>query len=190
MNTRRFICALLGAWIGASLFMASVAAFNFKSVNDLFITPQPELVGYIKAIGPEKLRMLFRHEAAEFNRALFEGWGLVQIGISLLVFGLLLFGTKEGKFILSVSLLMVLLVTGMHLLVTPSIVGYGRSLDFASPDKEFSMRQRVGAFHNAYTALESVKLLGGVILLVIFFREVRRRPGRDPMDDYEEVEAA
>lgn len=190
MNTRRFICALLGAWIGASFLMASVAMFNFRVVNDIFITPQPELVGYIKAIGPEKLRMLFRHEAAEFNRSLFEAWGFVQIGISLLVFGTLLFGTKEGKFILSVSLLLVLIVTGMHLLITPSIVGYGRSLDFAPADKEFAMRQRVNAYHNAYTTLEGVKLAGNVMLLVIFFREVRRRPGRGPDDEFEEIEAA
>ncbi len=190
MNTRRFICALLGAWIGASLLMASVAAYNFRVVNEMFVTPQPELLGYIKTIGPEKLRLLFRHEAAEFNRALFEAWGFVQIAVSLLVFGILLFGTKEGKFILGVSLLMVLLVTGMHLLVTPSIVGYGRNLDFAPADKEYAMRQRVNAFHNAYTTLEGVKLVGAVVLLVIFFREVKRRPGRGPNDEYEELEAA
>ncbi len=190
MNTRRFICALLGAWIGASLLVAFAAAYNFRVVNDMFVTPQPELVGFIKAIGPEKLRLLFRHEAAEFNRAIFEAWGFIQIAISLLVFGTLLFGTKEGKFILGVSLVMVLLVTGMHLLITPSIVGYGRSLDFAPADKEYAMRQRVNAFHQAYTTLESIKLVGSVVLLVIFFREVRRRPGRGPNDEYEEIEAA
>jgi hypothetical protein len=190
MNTRRFVCALLGLWIGASLFMAAVAAFNFKTVDHLLASPQPEVAMYIKALGPEKVRSLFRHEAAEFNRALFEGWGIVQLGISLLVFGILLFGTKEGKFVLSVSLLLVLITAGMHLLVTPNIVAYGRALDFMASDKEVSLRERVRVFHNTYSSLEGVKLVGIGIILAMFLREIRRRPGRGPLSEIEEFEAA
>ncbi|WP_031495119.1 hypothetical protein [Bryobacter aggregatus] len=191
MNTRRLICTLLGAWLGASLFMAFVAAYNFRVVNDLFVLPQPEMASYIKVIGQDRLQILFRHEAAEFNRSLFEVWGIVQIVIALLLFGILLFGTKEGKFTLAVSLTMVLLVTGMHLLVTPSIIGYGRSLDFIAKDKELGLRQKVKVFHNTYSTLEGIKMVGGVILLVIFFRETRRRPERGgPETDLEAIEAA
>ncbi len=190
MNTRRLICTLLGMWIGASFFMAAVAAFSFRVVNDVLLNPAGELAPYIKLLGAEKLRMLFRHEAAEFNRALFDGWGLVQILVGLLIFGILLFGTKEGKLILGLSFLMVLLSTGMHLLVTPSIIGYGRSVDFASPDLEPEIRNRLRALHNAYTSLEVVKLLCGATLLIIFFREVKRRPGTTTQDGFEDIEAA
>lgn len=190
MNTRRLVCTLLGIWIGASLFMATVAAFSFRLVNELILNPAPELLPYFKVLGAEKMRVLARYQAAEFNRNLFEGWGIAQILLGLLIFGILLFGTKEGKLILGLSLFMVLLTTGMHLLVTPSIVGYGRSLDFVAPEKEPEMRNRVGAFHNAYSTLEVVKLLSGAALLIIFFRETKRRPGSagDSRDD--EFEAA
>lgn len=190
MNTRRIICTLLGIWIGASLFMAAVAAFSFRLVNELILNPAPELASYFKILGSDKMRMLARHQAAEFNRSLFEGWGLVQILLGLLIFGILLFGTKEGKLILGISLFMVLLTSGMHLLVTPSIVGYGRTLDFVAIDKEPQMRSRVQAYHSAYSALEGVKLLCGVVMLGIFFREVRRRPGKDGDSRYDDLEAA
>lgn len=190
MNTRRLICTLLGMWIGASFFMAAVAAFSFRVVNDLMLNPATELAPYLKVLGAEKLRILFRHEAAEFNRALFDGWGLTQILIGLLIFGILLFGTKEGKLVLSLSFLMVLLSTGMHLLITPSIIGYGRSIDFVAPEKDPEIRNRLKALHNAYTSLEVVKLLCGATLLVLFFREVRRRPGATTQDGFEDIEAA
>jgi len=177
-------------WLGASLFMAAVAAFSFRLVNELLLNPAVELAPYLKVLGAEKMRVLARYQAAEFNRALFEGWGLTQILLGLLIFGILLFGTKEGKLILSISLFMVLISTGMHLLVTPSIVGYGRSLDFVSPDKEPELRNRVKAFHNAYSTLEGVKILCGLTLLVIFFRETRKRNGKDGDSRYDDLEPA
>lgn len=183
MNTRRIICTLLGMWIGASLFMAVVAASSFIQVNELIVNPAPETAPYFKILGAEKVGLLARHQASEFNRTLFENWGIAQIILGLLVFGMLLFGTKEGKVILGLSLLMVLLVTGMHLFITPSIIGYGRGLDFVSIDKEESTRKRVRALHNAYSTLEVVKLLAGVGLLIIFFREVPRRGSRE--DNFE-----
>lgn len=179
MNTRRLICTLLGMWVGASLFMAAVAAFSFRLVNELLLNPVSEMAPYLKVLGAEKLRLLTRYQASEFNRNLFEGWGLTQILLGLLIFGILLFGTKEGKLILSISLFMVLLSTGMHLLLTPSIIGYGRSLDFVSIDKEPALRNRVQVFHNTYSTLEGIKILCALTLLGIFFREVRKKPGRD-----------
>lgn len=190
MNTRRLICTLLGMWIGASIFMAAVAAFSFRVVNELMVNPAAEMAPYLKVLGAEKLRILFRYEAAEFNRALFDGWGFTQILIGLLIFGILLFGTKEGKLVLSLSFLMLMLTTGMHLLVTPSIIGYGRSIDFVAPEKEPEIRHRLNALHNAYTSLEGVKLLCGITLLIIFFREVKRRPGASTQDGFEDTEAA
>jgi len=190
MNTRRIICTLLGMWIGASLFMASVAAFSFRVVNELILNPVPEMAPYLKVLSSEKIRLLARFQAAEFNRTLFEGWGLAQILLGLLIFGILLFGTKEGKLILGLSLFMVLLSTGMHLLITPSIIGYGKTLDFVAAEKEPELRRRVQAFHNAYSAMEGVKLLCGAGLLVILFREVRKRPGRNDEGGTEDLEAA
>jgi hypothetical protein len=181
MSTRRIVCALLGMWIGASVFMGAVAAFSFRLVNQLITQPGPELAPYFKLLGEDRLRLLARHQAAEFNRALFEGWGLTQILLGILIFGILLFGTKEGKAILGVSLFMALLATGMHLLLTPSIVGYGRALDFVSADKELDVRKRVGAFHTAYSTLEGVKLVCGLGLLIVLSREKSRR-GNFPVE--------
>lgn len=187
MNTRRIICTLLGLWIGASLFMAAVAASSFRNVNEMMLNPAAEMAPYLKTIGAEKLRLLARHQAGEFNRMLFEGWGLLQILIALLLFGMLLFGTKEGKGILALSLFMLLLTAGMHLLVTPAIVGYGRTLDFVPPDKELDLRRRVQTYHSTYSTLEGVKLLCGTLLLFIFFREVPRKPGWTPSSDAAEA---
>lgn len=164
---------------------------NFRVVNEMLVSPNADLQGYVKVIGMDKLRFLLRHEAAEVNRFLFETWGLTQIVISLLVFGVFLFGTKVGKVTLGSSLALVLLVAGMHLFVTPSIVAYGRGLDFAPADKEVNLRSRVSALHSAYSAMEGVKLLGVLALLGVYLRErPKRRPGADAEEIYAESEVA
>ncbi|MBM3758963.1 MAG: hypothetical protein FJW36_01820 [Acidobacteria bacterium] len=188
MNTRRIICTLMGIWIGGSLFMAAAAVFSFRLVNELILNPAPEMAPYFKLLGAEKLRMIARYQAAEFNRSLFEGWGLVQILLGLLIFGILLFGSKEGKLTLGISLSMVLLCTVMHLGVTPSIVGYGRTLDFVGPDKEPQLRSRVQAFHYAYSGLEGLKLLSAVVILGLMYRDGKRRINHD--DRFDDREAA
>lgn len=185
MNTRRIICTLIGMWMGACIFMAAVAAYSFRNVNELITNPAAELAPVFKVLGAEKMRMIARYQAAEFNRGMFEGWGLVQILLGLIIFGLFLFGTKEGKITLGLSLFMVLLSAGMHLLVTPSIVGYGRSLDFVAQDKELDLRRRVQTFHTTYSSLEVVKLLTGTTILVMLYREGRRRSSRAGEDAYE-----
>jgi hypothetical protein len=177
MNSRRFLCLVLGLWLGASLFMAFVAVMNFRIVREVIANPQPELATYLKALGPDRLRVLFRHEAAEVNRALFDLWGYTQIAFSLLIFGLLLFATKEGKGVLGVGVLLLLVVLIMQFAVTPGIIGYGRVLDFAAADKELDLRQRVATLHSLYSAFEGLKLLLISGLAVYFLRE---RPLRRP----------
>ncbi len=171
MNARRFVCILLGLWLGASLFMTFVAVMNFRMVSEVLANPQPELASYIKAIGPDRMRMLFRHEAAEVNRALFNYWGFAQVGFSVLTFGLLLFATKEGKAILGTSFALILIVCILQFVITPGIIGYGRGLDFLPSDAELALRKRVGALHTTYSSLEVVKLLGMIGLMVVFLRE-------------------
>ncbi len=157
--------------------MAFVAVTNFRIVREVIANPQPELASYIKALGPDRVRTLFRHEAAEVNRALFDLWGYAQVGFSLLVFGILLFATKEGKGVLSVGLGLILVVLVMQFAITPGIIGYGRALDFLPLDKELDLRKRVGTLHSAYSAFEGLKLLLIVGLCGYFLRE---RPWRRP----------
>lgn len=171
MNARRFVCIILGLWLGASLFMTFVAIMNFRMVNEVLANPQPELAAYIKIISPERMRLLYRHEAAEVNRALFLYWGYAQVGISIFLFGLLLFATKEGKAVLGTGLALILLVCVLQFAITPGIIGYGRGLDFLPPNQELALRKRVGTLHSTYSTLEVVKLLGMVGLMLVFLRE-------------------
>jgi len=76
----------------------------------------------------------------------------------------------------------------MHLGVTPSIVGYGRTLDFVGPDKEPQLRSRVQAFHYAYSGLEGLKLLSAVVILGLMYRDGKRRINHD--DRFDDREAA
>jgi amino acid transporter len=179
MNSRRFICVLLGLWLGASLFMAFVAVMNFRVVNEVLANPQPELAAYLKILGPDRLRLLFRHEAAEVNRALFDYWGYGQVGFGLVTFGLLLFATKEGKGVLATGLVLLILTCILQFAITPGIIGYGRALDFLAKDQELVLRKRVASLHSAYSAVEGVKILGLLILMGIFVRERPLRKTRD-----------
>ena len=78
--------------------------------------------------------MLFRWEAGEQNRYLFEVWETAQIAIGMAVLFILLFGSTEGKFALALSLLLMVFVVVERFLLTPLMVSLGRLIDFIPPD--------------------------------------------------------
>ncbi len=197
MNNQRLACILLGAWLSGSLIMAAVALGNFKIADRILMTPAlPGAAKAIETLGAVDARYLLRHQAGEINRAFFESWGLAQLALGLVLFCLLLFGTLASKKTLAVAFAMLVLVAVNQFAVMPSIVGLGRSVEFADSAKFLSQRKQLSAMHGMFSTFEALKVLTGLALgaLLAVSRTDRKRRGRrvsdfDPIDnsDYSHI---
>ena len=185
MNNQRLACILLGAWLSGSLIIAAVALGNFKIADRMLMSPAlPGAAKAIETLGAVDARYMLRHQVGEINRAFFETWGLAQLGLGLVLFCLLLFGTLASKKVLAVSFAMLVLVAINQFAVMPSIVGLGRSVEFADSTKFPSQRKQLAAMHGVFSTFEALKVLTGLGLgaLMVVSRTDRKRRGRRTSD--------
>lgn len=172
--------------------MTALAVTNFKIVDQLLERPTSSLAAkQFQSMGYTQARLMMRHQAGEVNRYFFETWGWVQALMGAVVVGLLVFEVRSRwlRWMLGVAGAMLLLVLINQVVVTPTIVGVGRILDFNGPDKMLAERARFDSFHRAYSTLEIVKLVLGVGLLVMLSMHQgrRRRTGLDTIDEPDET---
>ena len=122
MHARRLACFLLGLWLAGGLFMAWVATQNFREVDRLLSRDNPAATLRLKPLGAEA-RMTMRYQASEMNRWLFANWERAQLVFGTLFFFLMLFGSRENKFVLAGVLLLLLLMLLQRFVITPELVG-------------------------------------------------------------------
>jgi hypothetical protein len=175
MSARRLVVFLLGVWLGGSLLVFLAATANLRSPDQVLAFPPLAIVKIVESIGHEAARMLLLHQASELNRGYLESWGTAQLGIGLAVFATLLFATREGKWLVSGSLVMLLLAALMRLLLTPDLVNFGRQLDFATGAGKTAEQARLAAVRTAYNVAEAVKCGLGLILLGMLVRRSERK---------------
>src|SRR3954462_14937114 len=100
MHARRLACFLLGLWLAGGLFMAWVATQNFREVDRLLSREDPAATLRLQPLGAEA-RTILRYHASEMNRWLFRNWEIVQLVFGTAFFFVMLFGSRENKFVLS-----------------------------------------------------------------------------------------
>ena len=76
--------------------MAWYGARSFGTVESIMTQSNPAFVAQTKPLGPAVTRLVLRYAVAEQNRWLFRNWETMQIGMAVLFFCYLLFGTMEG----------------------------------------------------------------------------------------------
>jgi hypothetical protein len=182
MHFRRFACFLLGVWLAGSCFMAVVATQNFRSVDRLLDLPAPVAAQEIKVMGRSLARMFLRYQVSEQNRWYFETWESLQIGLGLIFFLLLLFGSTESKFSLTLALLMLLMVVCQRAFLTPTMTFFGRAIDFVPETTPSTERTRFWVLHTAYTGLELAKCGLGLILTGKLLLRTRRQSAHTGQD--------
>ena len=187
MHFRRIVCLLLGGWLIGIVLMGMVAAENFYTVDRLLLDPQPSAAVELKTMGHEFSRMLLRWQAGEQNRHMFATWETAQIAIGMVVFFVLLFGSTESKFSLSLALLLVVLVLLQRLVLTPMITSLGRMIDFVPATAHSVERIKFDILHKGYIGLEGAKFLLALVLAGKLVIRSRRRSG-DPLGDVNVVD--
>ncbi len=145
-----------------------VATQNFAVARALQDAPADGFVEVTSGLDADAIRLATRHQAGEVNRLFFDGWGLVQIPIALLAFGLA-WSVRIGRPLLVIVGLMLLIVLALQLYVVPETIRLGRVLDFVPRDPAPPEETPFWRLHHTYTGLDMLKFvlgLCGVSLLV------------------------
>jgi hypothetical protein len=187
MHYRRIVCFLLGVWLGGGILMAWYGARSFSSVEGIMAQSNPAFVANTKPLGPAVTRLVLRYAVAEQNRWLFRGWENMQICLAALFFCYLLFGTMEGKFSLSVMLIMLALTLIERLWISPELGITGRTMGYLPGDLAAQERAKFWLLHNAYLAVEALKFGLGLILGAIVMSRSR---SIDPLNQFNMIDKA
>jgi Domain of unknown function (DUF4149) len=158
--------AILGVWLGWTLFMWFLAGRSFRTVDRVLASPSPQAAEAARPLAPEQARELLRHVASEINRTIFRAYGLAQVVLAALLLLLFYKQAPRSTFNLVLAGTMLALVLILTLVITPQITSLGRSFDFVPRDPAPPGMQRFWMLHGAFTGLDGVKLLAGLVLLV------------------------
>ncbi len=149
---------ILGAWLGGTLFMWTVATQNFRVVDRLLSAPA---AGFRERIQGET-RLVMRHQASELNRLYFQYWGWAQLALGLAL-AALIFPTPAGRLVKLAAAAMLVIVAVLQFYVVPETIRLGRLLDFAARTPPPPEEAPFWRLHSVYTILDSLKLVAGLV---------------------------
>jgi hypothetical protein len=171
--------------------MQWISTQNYRVADRLLDQPNPAASLEFKVLGPAATRQLLRYQVAEENRYYFEAWETVQVMLGAFFFFFLLFGTREDKFSLLISLLMLVATGVQRFILTPEITAFGRVLDFVPQDVYVPGRRTLPVAQSAYQAVELSKLaLGAVLTLWLLLGRGRRRSGSEVRQELDLINKA
>lgn len=158
--------AILGVWLGVTLFMWFAAVRSFSTVDRVLREPNPQFREATKPLGQNQTREVLRHLASEVNRTFFSAYNWVQVLLGTLLLFLLWRQVPQDRMALALGGTMLGLVLVLLLFVTPQIIVLGRRLDFVPRTSPLPEMTRFRMLHAAYTGLDGLKLLTGLGLLL------------------------
>jgi hypothetical protein len=181
MNGRRFACFFLGAWLAASAMISLVTSQNKRSIDRVMMNLSPAMAAQVKTLGPVHARLLLRDHVSEQNRWYMRTWGNTQIFVGGLLVFFLLFGTREGRVSLVLSVAIFAVVIAQRLVLLPELASLGRLVELLGVDASQAERNKLWVVESAYYSLEILKGLVGLALagkLIFQTRERLRHSGK------------
>lgn len=173
---------ILGVWLGGSVIMGAVVAYNFSGIDDLFArNPRlQEHAGFsLDDVNAKKTSLLWVH-SSELNRVFFEVWNRAQLVLGAMSVVLALWG-KARRLPTALLVGATALVAFIHWAFEPQIVELGRQLDFLPRDPPPTIVAEFQRYHGAYFLAESVRfgLVCGATLMMLIeaMRAARPEPG-------------
>jgi hypothetical protein len=168
----RWALVVMGMWSMGSICMSVVATENFYTIDRLLDTStNVEFHGAVQKLGHTPARDLLRYLSSELNRLYFQTWNVAQLVLGGLALWLLATSrapserqdAQRRRALWGVAAMVGVVVLMLGYL-TPQIVSLGRSLDFVPRDPAPPGMQKFWILHAAYTSLEMLKLLTGVVV--------------------------
>jgi hypothetical protein len=157
---------VLSCWIGLNLFVWFAATRTFRTIEQILKSPDPRFSRTVELLGAEPTRDVLRHVASEINRRYFRAYGWTEILLGIILLVLLYRQTPRDTVGVAMVGGMLVLVVALTLVITPRISSLGRKLDFTPHTPPPPEMRRFWMLHGAFTSLDGVKLLAGIILLI------------------------
>lgn len=155
--------------------MWMLAMKNFQVVDAILETPTDFWQEEIAALSTENLRLAMRYQASEVNRLFFDGWGMVQVGISAAFFWTA--WKFEGRYCFPVAIVLLVICVVLQFYIVPETIRLGRIIDFFPRNPEPPEVTLFWRLHHAYTSLDIVKLAGVLGLFVWVLRRKSNESG-------------
>jgi hypothetical protein len=162
MSTRqRWALVVMGAWTMGSISISIVATENFYTIDRLLVSStKADFHAAVQTLGQTPARDVLRYLSSELNRLYFQMWNIAQLGLGAAA----LWAVGRAPRIRLGILTMLGIVVLMLAYLTPQIVSLGRSLDFVPRDPSPPGMQKFWILHAAYTSLEMLKLVVGLVV--------------------------
>jgi hypothetical protein len=178
-RNRRFACAVLGVWLGAGVCVDLLINQNLSAVDRFLADPgSAHAAAQISEAGPVSVRFILRRNAAEENAWVLSEWEWIQIGLSVAVFCLAIFGDRPARSAIGLVPAMLLIAVLQVAFVTPHIASLAREVDEIPVGELLSSLPavRLDAFVKAFWAGEALKmLLGFGLMWKLMLRRERTR---------------
>ncbi len=165
--TRRLVAVLVSIWFGGILLVALAAPASFRTVDPTLKSPPPAVEKVMKAVGPAAARDALRYQVSEVNRAMFNIWGWMQLGLGVVIFLLLLFMSTVGRLSLILALAMMLLSILMRFVLIPRISDITREIQTTGAA---AAADKLQLLHGGYSVFQLSVMVLGSILLVLLLR--------------------
>lgn len=179
MRARRLITFLLGIWLTGLCGTAFLASKNFETTKQVLESSPQEGRKLIEQLGESSSEQLLRFQVAEANRAMFEGWGALELGL-LVSLGLLIVLRHDSKTAIAVAVAALVVSAWSYFLLTPQLISIGRILDFPTPEYHAQYRLQFAGVHRMYGIAGVLRMACGAVLVFLLLRrgdeaKLRRR---------------
>tara|TARA_Y100000588_G_scaffold395219_1_gene521412 strand:+ start:4139 stop:4675 length:537 start_codon:yes stop_codon:yes gene_type:complete len=148
---------LLGAWGCGTVFMWSIAMQNFQVVDEILMALPGPLHDVSAAFSVENVRLIMRYQASEVNRLFFDGWGMAQIVVAVIV--LLIVSKMERRFLRVAAMLLLGVCLILQFYVVPETIRLGRIIDFLPRSPSPPEAILFWRLHHIYTGLDMAKFI-------------------------------
>lgn len=170
-TVRRLSAVWVAAWMGMILLVIALTAVTLNSPESLRSSPPDGYSQAAKLAGEPLMHELLRYQAAEISGAMLSVWGWVQLGLSAILFGVLLLLSTVGKVQLGVSLAMAADAVLLKFLLIPNVDQFSRQVTTAEAARRLAlMSERYQLATTSFYISQSVTLLLGSLLLVLLLR--------------------
>lgn len=165
-------------WLAGGLLFTWLVNENSYTVDRLLVQADPAATLRIKVLGASETGMLLRYEAAELTRHETYLWQFAQLALGAFFLFFLLFGTGEGKFSLTLALVLLLCTLVQTFIIGPEVVSLGKVIDFLPLAAAAGYRAKLLVMESAYFGVEIAKWVVIVVLAGILIGRGRGRSSR------------
>jgi hypothetical protein len=174
MHARRFACMLLGIWLAGSIVVTFIAADSRNTAERLLIDHGSGASLRITAMGRDEARIMLAYPVRQQVRWWLEEWENLEVALGAFFFLFLLFGTREGKLALSLTLGIYAIVLFQRFFTLPQILYLGAQMDFVPLNVVIPERNQFIAVQKLFTGVEIFKALAILGLGVYMIVRTRR----------------